>query len=108
MHVHLSMHYLVLLSFELLCILFLLYMYMYYTRTYFCILPLHCRFTSELQQTIGSTTESMHSRTLGSVITLGKWHHLSISVLPVEMQPIYRVSFSKPVYSMHYVKLSSQ
>ena len=52
-----------------------------------------CRLTSELQLTMGSTAESEHSRTLGSVITLGKWHHLSVSVLPVEMQPIYKVSF---------------
>ena len=41
---------------------------------------------------MGSTAESPHSRTLGSAITLGRWHHLSISVLPVEMRPIYRVS----------------
>ena len=52
------------------------------------------RLTSELQLTVGSNTETVHSKTLGSVISLGSWHHLSISVLPLEMQPVYKVSNS--------------
>ena len=59
---------------------------------------------------MGSTAESAHSRTLGSVITLGKWHHLSISVLPVEMQPIYKVNFMlvyKYVYAPCYCVLDA-
>ena len=72
--------------------------------------PVHCLFVSpslrpELQLDLRSTTEGNSSETftLGSIITLGKWHHLAINILPCNMQPTYEVvllalaSFPGPV-----------
>lgn len=49
------------------------------------------RLSSKLQlqcHTEGDT----HARTLGSVVRPGQWHHVAISVLPYNMQPVYQVT----------------
>ena len=51
----------------------------------------HPRLSSRLQLDC-HTNGDPHTQTLGSVITTGQWHHLIISVLPVSMQPMYKVS----------------
>jgi hypothetical protein len=32
-----------------------------------------------------------YTRTLGSIITPGKWHHITISILPADMKPLYKL-----------------
>jgi len=47
----------------------------------------------ELQLDLRSTIDGNISETftLGSIITLGEWHHLAINILPCNMQPTYEV-----------------
>ena len=49
-----------------------------------------CRLSSRLQLECRSEGDP-HTETLGSVIKLGQWQHLAISVLPFNMQPMYKV-----------------
>ena len=47
----------------------------------------------ELQLDLDSITNgnSLETFTLGSIVSLGEWHHLAINILPCNMQPTYEV-----------------
>ena len=50
-----------------------------------------CRLSSWLQLDCLAEGDAC-TKTLGSIITPGsKWHHITISILPVDMRPLYQV-----------------